>query len=834
MSKVRSLCDNDAQNYHIQRSKRVNGSERRVSFRKTGNSDNMLSSGAMASASPISIETPVIQLHQCGIPRLGQPTARKLALALATLSGKTDASEATVEDLLNYLPMRYEDRSNLARITNLYDGLEASLELYVRVAGGFQVGKNRGPKQPKLFIFEITASDPERTGKPVVVWWFVSGRAAQRIIAYNKQRFSKGARFIAYGKWEWDTRRNTFALRLNKPDELEMLPGTWTPPEIGLLRLAEENVEKEEVEKENGGTAGDDESLIDEEDAIEDEEAGDPGMAAIHVGRRVPVYRKLGEFRSKRLREIVHAVFSQINDASITETLPAELRSKHQLIGRAEALRRIHFPSEEDSIELYEKARSPAHLRLIFEEFFWVALSLGLRRGERIKEPKGAVIEITDRIRDSLASILPFQLTGAQERVIARIFDDMQSDAPMNRLLQGDVGSGKTIVALEAMLAAMENGYQAALMAPTEILAEQHSRNIKRLLAKTSYRVELLMGSLRATEKRRLHKDVAAGDVHAVIGTHALIQESVAFSKLGLIVIDEQHRFGVLQRAELRARGFHPDVLVMTATPIPRSLAMTAYGDLDVSVIDELPPGRTPIKTVVVGEDQRTGVYKGVEREVRAGRQVYVVYPLVEESEKMDLKDATRMFEQLRDRVFPNFTIGLVHGKMKSADKEEVMRRFVNGEIQILVATTVVEVGVDVPNASLMVIEHAERFGLSQLHQLRGRVGRGAEKSYCVLLASDKQTSVARERLGIMEETSDGFRIAEKDLEIRGPGEVLGTRQSGMPTFRIGNLVRDIEILETARREADFYLTTRRRTRETSELIERVRADVRFGLAAIG
>jgi ATP-dependent DNA helicase RecG len=346
--------------------------------------------------------------------------------------------------------------------------------------------------------------------------------------------------------------------------------------------------------------------------------------------------------------------------------------------------------------------------------------------------------------------------------------------------------------------------------------------------------VELLIGSLRAAEKRRLHLDLAEGEIHACIGTHALIQEAVTFHKLGLVVIDEQHRFGVLQRAELRTRGYNPDVLVMTATPIPRSLAMTAYGDLDVSVIDELPPGRTPVKTVVVGEDQRQGVYKGVEREVRAGRQIYIVYPLIEESEKMDLKDATRMYEQLRDRVFPHFRIGLLHGKMKPAEKEETMRRFVAGEIQILVATTVVEVGVDVPNASLMVIEHAERFGLSQLHQLRGRVGRGAEQSFCVLLASDKRTSVARERLGIMEETNDGFRIAEKDLEIRGPGEVMGTRQSGLPTFRVGNLVRDVQILEEARREADYYLTERARTRETSQLIERIRADSRFGLAAVG
>jgi ATP-dependent DNA helicase RecG len=371
-------------------------------------------------------------------------------------------------------------------------------------------------------------------------------------------------------------------------------------------------------------------------------------------------------------------------------------------------------------------------------------------------------------------------------------------------------------------------------MAPTEILAEQHARNVKRMLAETPYRVELLTGSLRAAEKRRLQKDLSAGEIHAAVGTHALIQEAVEFSRLGLVVIDEQHRFGVLQRAALRERGFNPDVLVMTATPIPRSLAMTVYGDLEVSVIDELPPGRTPVKTVVVGEEKRAGVYKGIEREVRAGRQAYVVYPLVEESEKMDLKDATRMFEHLRDRVFPHFQIGLLHGKMKSAEKEEVMRRFVRGEIHVLVATTVVEVGVDVPNASVMVVEHAERFGLSQLHQLRGRVGRGAEASYCVLMASDRQTMVAQQRLGIMEESSDGFRIAEKDLEIRGPGEVMGTRQSGVPTFRVGNLVRDLHILEEARREAEHYLTTRRHTRETSHLIARVRADPRFGLAAIG
>ena len=795
----------------------------------------MLSSAAMALIAPLSLDAPVMTLHQRGIPLLGPTTSRTLANALAPLANKKDAEFVTIEDLLNYLPMRYEDRSKLTHISNLYDGLEATLELYVRVAGGFQVGMNRSPSQTKLFIFEITASDPDRTGKPVVVWWFLSGRNAPTIIAYYKEKLKRGARFFAFGKWEWDDRRNTFSLHLNKPDELEMLHGTWAMPEAGFLR-DEPTLEKAgSKDTETDVRDVDTETLpINEDDAIDEEATKDPGMEAIHVGRCVPIYRKLGQFRTTRLRSIVHSVLAGLDDSSVPETLPADLCSRYELINRVEAWRRIHFPTELDSLSEYEKARSPAHIRLIFEEFFWTTFALGLRRDERTKEPKGATIEITGGIRASIASVLPFPLTNAQNRVVRQIFGDMQSDAPMNRLLQGDVGSGKTIVAVAAMLAAIECGYQAALMAPTETLAEQHARNIRLLLAETPHRVELLIGSLRAAEKRRLQSDIANGAVNAIVGTHALIQEPVTFSKLGLAVIDEQHRFGVMQRAELRARGFHPDVLVMTATPIPRSLAMTAYGDLDVSVIDELPPGRTPIKTVVVGEDKRIGVYKGVEREVRRGRQVYVVYPLVDESEKVDLKDATRMFQHLRDRVFPAFAIGLLHGKMKSVDKEEVMHRFVSGAIQILVATTVVEVGVDVPNASLMVIEHAERFGLSQLHQLRGRVGRGAEQSFCVLLASDKQTSVAQERLGIMEETSDGFRIAERDLEIRGPGEILGTRQSGLPNFRIGNIVRDIQILQQARDEANSYLTNMRTTLETSELIKRVRADKRFGLAAIG
>lgn len=759
---------------------------------------------------PLSLETPVNELYQYRMARLGQATSQKLAASLSALGNRTKGREASVEDLLSYLPMRYEDRSNLKTIRDLEDGMEASLELYAKVAGGYQVGKTRAfERKPKLFIFEVSATDKRQSGKPVVIWWFVSGAHARDIIDYYTKRLIRGARFITFGKWEWDSRRGTYALKLTKPgDELEMLPSA------------------------DGAT--DHESLTREDSASGAGDQNDPALASIHVGRRVPVYRKLGDLPSKRLREVIHAVLESLSDKDFKETFPAELRQRQKLISRATAFRQIHFPPEDAALDQYLLARSPAHRRLIFEDFFWVALGITLKRGQRIREHKGAVIRIDARIKEKIASVLPFKLTNAQRRVVKQIFADIQSDAPMNRLLQGDVGSGKTIVALIAMLATMENGYQTALMAPTEILAEQHARNIKRLLARTPYRVELLTGSLRAAEKKRLQADLAAGEINACIGTHALVQESVSFQKLGLAVIDEQHRFGVMQRAELRARGFNPDVLVMTATPIPRSLAMTIYGDLDVSVIDELPPGRTPIETKVYGEDQRLEVKRLIAREVRSGRQVYVVYPLVEESEKIDLRDATKRYEYLRDVVFPKFSVGLIHGKMKAVDKDQVMQRFMAGEIQILVSTTVIEVGVDVPNASVMVVEHAERFGLSQLHQLRGRVGRGAKKSYCVLLTSDKKTIVATERLGIMEETSDGFVIAEKDLELRGAGELLGTKQSGLPEFLVGNLVRDQQILEQARKEAEFYLAKRERSVDTKKMIQRIRDDKRFGLAAIG
>jgi ATP-dependent DNA helicase RecG len=715
----------------------------------------------------LTLNTPLVELHHHGLPRVGQKTAHGLAVEIAAIAAKPDARDATVEDLLHYLPMRYEDRSNLARISQLQDGQTASVEAMVRVGGIIPL------KGGRLKMYEFIATDGEAQVR--AYWW-------NQI--YLNRVFQRGTRVILYGQWKLNRYKGYF------------------------------EVENPEYE-----------ILTDEDDEQE--------IAAIHTARRVPIYRKLGDFRTRQLRSIFHHILNDI-EKDVDESLPEDLVVRCNLIPRGEALRKVHFPADDSPIDDYNLARSPAHRRLIFEEFFWLSVALGLRRGERVSEPKGEIIEITDRVREAVRSILPFHPTDAQKRALKEIVEDMTSDKPMNRLLQGDVGSGKTIVAVQAMVIAIENGYQTALMAPTEILAEQHARNVKHWLEKTPYRVELLIGSMKAKEKRGIQEAIATGDVDLVVGTHALIQEAVQFKKLGFAVIDEQHRFGVLQRAELRRRGINPDVLVVTATPIPRSLAMTVYGDLEVSVIDELPPGRTPISTFVRGEDRREKIYEFIRDQIGKGRQTYVVYPIIEESEKLDLRNATEMYENLRKDVFPEFNVGLLHGKMKPAKKEEVMQAFGANRIQILVATTVVEVGVDVPNASVMLIEHAERFGLSQLHQLRGRVGRGAAESFCILLAQFQKTKEARERLKIMEETTDGFKIAEKDLEIRGPGEVMGTRQSGIPAFRIANIVRDQKILELARREADYMLGERRNTREVDRLIRHVRSQPRYGLANVG
>jgi ATP-dependent DNA helicase RecG len=715
----------------------------------------------------LTIDTPIVELHHHGLPRVGQKTAHSLAVEIASICAKPDARDSTVEDLLHYLPMRYEDRSNLARIHQLQNGQTASVEVMVRMGGIISL------KGGRLKMYEFRATDGEAEVR--AFWW-------NQI--YLDKVFHHGMRLILYGEWKWNRYKSYY--EVENPDY---------------------------------------EILHDDDD--------DPVAAAIHTARRVPVYRKLGDFRTRQLRTIFHYLLRSF-DGEIPESLPPEVVGRADLLGRDVALRRSHFPEDDSPIESYNLARSPAHHRLIFEEFFWLAIALGIRRGDRVKESKSAQIEINDRVRDAVRSILPFHPTGAQKRALKEIVDDMTGDHPMNRLLQGDVGSGKTIVAAQAMVVAVENGYQAALMAPTEILAEQHAKNLSRITAHTEYQVGLLTGSLKVKEKRAAQAALAAGDTDIIVGTHALIQEGVEFKKLGLAVIDEQHRFGVLQRAEVRRRGLNPDVLVMTATPIPRSLAMTVYGDLEVSVIDELPPGRTPVQTFVRGDEAREKIYEFIRDQIVKGRQAYVVYPIIEESEKLDLRNATEMYENLRGEIYPEFQVGLLHGRMKSAEKETVMRAFIANETRILVATTVIEVGVDVPNASVMLIEHAERFGLSQLHQLRGRVGRGAAESYCILLAQFSKTKEARERLKIMEETTDGFKIAEKDLEIRGPGEVMGTRQSGIPAFRIANLVRDQKILEVARREADYMLIERRRTLETDRLIQYVKAQPRFGLADVG
>ncbi len=676
---------------------------------------------------------------------------------------------ATVEDLLHYLPFRYEDRSNLTDTAQLQDGQTASIEVMVRVGGIVPL------KGGRIKMYEFVASDGG--GQVRAFWW--------NQIYLNKV-FQRGSRVILYGQWKWNRYKNYF--EVENPDY---------------------------------------ELMQDEDDDAE--------SSAIHTARRVPIYRKLGDFRTRQLRTIYHHVLAKLSE-SITENLPEEIVARNVLLPREQALHFIHFPSDDAGIDAYNEAHSAAHRRMIFEEFFWLAMALGIKRGDRQAEPKGEIIEINERVRNAVKAILPFSPTNAQKRALKEIVDDMTSSAPMNRLLQGDVGSGKTIVGVQAMVIAVENGYQTALMAPTEILAEQHARNIRRIVenAGATYHVELLTGSLKAKEKRDVQASIASGDVDIVVGTHALIQDAVNFKKLGLAIIDEQHRFGVMQRAAIRRMGLNPDVLVMTATPIPRSLAMTVYGDLEVSVIDELPPGRTPVKTFVRGEDRREKIYEFIRDQVKIGRQVYVVYPIIEESEKLDLRNATEMYENLQQEIFPEFKVALIHGRMKSAEKESVMKDFIANQSQILVATTVIEVGVDVPNASVMLIEHAERFGLSQLHQLRGRVGRGAAESYCILLAQFQKTQESRERLKIMEESTDGFKIAEKDLEIRGPGEVMGTRQSGIPAFRIANIVRDQNILQQAKREAEFMLIDRRMTRDTDRLIQYVKSLPRFGLARIG
>ena len=514
----------------------------------------------------------------------------------------------------------------------------------------------------------------------------------------------------------------------------------------------------------------------------------------------IPVYSETEGLCQKTMRRIMKKVMDEYSELVI-DGIPDRIRKGQNLISLKESIRKVHFPEFDDNFNALNEGKSPAHRRLIFDEFFFLELGLALRKRGVILE-KGIPFNITNNYTNKLKYILPFELTVAQKKVVAEILDDLKKPHPMNRLLQGDVGSGKTIVALIASLIVIENGYQAAFMAPTEILAEQHYSTISPFAEKLGLKVLLLTSSIKGSRRTKIYKEIGEGQVDIIIGTHAIIQESVIFHKLGLAIIDEQHRFGVMQRAMIKKKGVNPDVLVMTATPIPRTLGLTVYGDLDSSIIDELPPGRLPVKTKLYHERDRVRVYEKIREEIKNKRQVFVVYPLIEESEKLDLMNATQMAEHLQRSVFPGFKVGLLHGRMDSKEKERIMSDFQSKKIDILVSTTVVEVGIDVPNASLMVVEHAERFGLSQLHQLRGRVGRDDYQSQCILLAQYRKSDDARRRLKIMEQTTDGFKIAEEDFAIRGPGEFLGTRQSGIPDFRVANIARDVKILSDARSEA--------------------------------
>jgi ATP-dependent DNA helicase RecG len=662
---------------------------------------------------------------------------------------------ATVGDLLNYLPFRYEDRLNPRGIAELRAGEMATVIGEVRTSGLFRTRK--------MPIFQLTVGQ---------------GRSKLRCLwfhgAYLQDKFKPGQLIALYGKVEQDSRRG----------ELQIVQ-----PQFEMLGDA-------------GGNG-----------------AEDKAAASLEVGRIVPIYESAGQGRvtARWFRRVIRTALDDLTP-DLAETIPAAVRSRLALVSPREALWKVHWPEAGESLADLQSSRTPAHIRLIFEELFFVELGLELKRRQQ-KAQTGIAFRLDDRVREAIKKILPFHPTAAQKRVLKEIAGDMQKPYPMRRLLQGDVGSGKTIIGFQAAIIAIENGCQVALMAPTEILAQQHYFSARRILEGAGYRIVLLTGSLEADRKREIRRHIAQGNAQLVIGTHALLEEKVEFAKPGLVIVDEQHRFGVMQRLKLMKKSgegsdpsaspgqalsspAEPDVLVMTATPIPRTLALTLYGDLDLSVLDELPPGRTPIVTRRITDDRSPEVWDFVRRQAAKGHQVYVVYPVIEENEETELKAAIKMYRELSEKVFADLKVGLLHGRLDSEVKDQVMGMFQKGELQILVATTVIEVGVDVPNATVMVIEHAERFGLAQLHQLRGRIGRGAAKSYCILMTGGKVTEEGERRLDAMVRTNDGFQIAELDLELRGPGEFFGTRQAGMPSFRVANLIRDRQLLELAKREA--------------------------------
>ena len=657
----------------------------------------------------------------------------------------------TLEDLLYYLPFRYEDRINPRTIEELKPGEMASVIAEVRTSALLRTRR--------MPIFEMTAGQGRSKLKCL---WFRGG--------YLEGKFKPGALVALYGKVEFST-FGRGGLQMLQP-QFEIL---HEPPEDGAeAPLTEEQKHFESLE----------------------------------IGRIVPIYEAAGKLNARWFRRAIRTALEQMPPA-VADAIPAAIRGRLGLIPRAEAFWHVHWPDAGESFADLQAARTPAHQRLIFEELFFLELGLELKRRKARMQP-GIEFAVNNKVRAALKRVLPFHPTGAQKQVLKEIAGDMAAASPMRRLLQGDVGSGKTIVAFEAATLAMENGYQVAMMAPTEILATQHYLSARRILEPAGYRVVLLTGSLDEVQKRAIRRHVAHGDAQMVIGTHALLEDKVEFERLGLVIVDEQHRFGVMQRMKLMRKNsdVQPDVLVMTATPIPRTLALTIYGDLDVSVIDELPPGRTPVSTRVISDDRSAEVWEFVRKIVAAGQQAYVVYPVIEENEEKDtgLKAAIKMYDELRKKVFPEWKLGLLHGRMSADEKDDIMRRFKSGELKILVATTVIEVGVDVPNASAMIIEHAERFGLSQMHQLRGRIGRGSAKSYCVLMTGGKISEEAQQRLDTMVATTDGFEVAEKDLELRGPGEFFGTRQAGMPSLRVANLIRDRKLLELAKHEARALL----------------------------
>src|SRR3984885_15207610 len=552
----------------------------------------------------------------------------------------------------------------------------------------------------------------------------------------------------------------------------------------------------------------------------------------LHTGRIVPIYTAIGKVSTRIFRTLLDRILKSVSP--LADPLPQRIVRQLKLPDLWTAIRSLHFPPPDSDLRLLNAFRSPAQFRLIFEEFFWLACGLELKRARARLDP-GIGFALTDRVRSKILEMLPFKPTGAQKRVLKEIAEDMAAPRPMYRLLQGDVGSGKTLVAAEAAIIAIENGYQAAVLAPTEILATQHFFYFKKLFEKINYVTILLTGSNTQKEIAGLRKMAVAGLAHIVCGTHALLEAGVEFKRLGLAIVDEQHRFGVEQRQKLMEKGEHPDVLVMTATPIPRTLALTIYGDLDVSVIDEMPPGRKPILTKQMDDARVEQVYSFLKKQIELGHQAYVVYPVIEESETQAMKAAQKMHEQLSMIVFPSLRVGLLHGKLKTDDKESAMEKFQRGETQILVSTTVIEVGVDVPNATVMVIEQAERFGLAQLHQLRGRVGRGAEQSYCILVTG-KMSDSGRERIRTLVDSNDGFFIAEMDLKLRGAGEFFGTKQSGLPALRIGNIIRDQDVLEIARGEAQAFIANPPSPEELRRAVNYIRQhwQRKYGLVLVG